>query len=353
MKKFLLIFCALALFACQKSNVPEPEPAAEPIVYIVNEGWFGHEMGDVNRFDFSKGIFEKNLFASQNDKLTLGATTCYGTRFDGKFYFVSKQGNRLVQANGSDFKHIATLTEIGGDGRAFAGVNQNEGVVTTSKGAFRVSLNPLKLGAALEGTDDKQCGAVAVVGDYVFVINSAKGIQIYSVSQGYKLVKELGKGSVGFVEMPTGLWAANDNELLKIDPTTLNVETIVLPEGVKINSSWGAWNKGSLCGDPKNNVLYFAKSGAWGGGNAIYRYVIGEPKSLEKVFATSNDAEDSFYGAGIAVNPTNGMIVATFTKDGWGENYANNRLVFFSPQTGNETGRYLYSGYFFPAMILF
>lgn len=322
--------------------------------YIVNEGWFGHENGSVNYFDTEKKELITNIYKNNNTNLELGVTTTFGTEWHGNYYFVSKQGRRLVSANAMSFKDNSSLLQLGGDGRSFAGVTSTTGVVTTGDGAFRVSLNPLGVGDILESTDGEQCGGVYATDSHVFVINSRKGILVYSVADNYKLVKDYGKGSVGFAKAKDGsLWAAEDNQLLKINTTTLEMTEVELPAGVKISDSWGAWNAGSLCASATENCLFFTKSGMWGGGREIYRYVIGDAGSLANIFAKSTVQDDAFYGAGINVDPVSGDIVATFVKDGWGDSYKDNRLVIFDGKTGAEKLRFNHEGFWFPSMIIF
>lgn len=324
-------------------------------VYIVNEGWFGHDKGSVNHFDPTSGKLTERVYKTNNQDKELGLTTCYGTIWNDNFYFISKQDRRIVRVNALSMTDTGSLEILSGaDGRAFAGVSATEGVVTTSKGAYVMKLEPLSIGAMLVGTDKMQCGAVYATKDNVFVINQRQGLQIYSVSDNYALVKTHPGVSVGFALAKDGsLWAANGSKLIKINVKTLVVSEIVMPATVTINSSWGAWNPGSLCASATDNVLYFTKSGMWGGGREIYRYVIGDISSLDKVFASSTATDDAFYGSGIGVDPVTGDIVATFCKDGWGDSYKDNRIVTFDGKTGVEKSRATSDYYWFPAMILF
>lgn len=322
--------------------------------YIVNEGWFGHDPGSVSYFDPKTETLTLNVYKLNNGGMTLGTTTCYGALWEGRYYFISKQGRRVVVADALSMKDRGSLEVTGGDGRAFVGVNESSGVLTTGEGAYRLSLDPLVLGAAIEGTVGAQCGGVYATNNYLFVINQDEGIQIFSIANNYALVKTHPTGSVGFARSKDGsLWAADGGTLVKINPETLDIQEIALPSGVVINNSWGAWNAGSLCASPIENALFFTKAGMWGGGREIYRYVIGQIESLGTAFATSSVADDNFYGSGISVDPVSGDIVATFVKDGWGDSYSDNRLVVFDGRTGAEKSRTVFTGYWFPSMVLF
>lgn len=317
--------------------------------YIVNEGWLGHDMGSVNYYDpASDSIFTK-VYQAANEGMELGVTTQSGTIWNNTFYLVSKQGRRLVAANLYDMKDKGSIEDMP-DGRAFAGIDESRGVVTTSDGAFLVNLgiNSISLGTALDSCE-RQNGGVMVEGDYIFMINQNKGVLVYSKSS-LAFVKGLGMASVGFAKTKDGnVWAANETELLKINPQTLAVEKIDLPDGVKVNNTWGAWNLGPFCAAKDENALYFAKSGMWGGGKDIYKYVVGDLSSVNAPFINGKTGDD-FYGAGIGVNPVTGDVVATYTAP---YGYDDNRLVTFDAKTGQEKSRKTFGYYWFPAAIVF
>lgn len=325
-------------------------------MFIVNEGWFGHESGSVNYFDPATQEITTNVYQSANEAKTLGTTTCYGARWMDNFYFISKQGRRLVVADAMSMADRGSIDMLsGGDGRAFVGISETDGVVTTSEGAYVVKLSPLSIAATpIAETEGSQCGGVFATKDHLFVINQDEGLQIFAVADNYKLVASEADVSVGFALAKDGsLWAADGSTLFGIDPKTLAVTRVAMPASIKISNSWGSWNKGSLCASPLENVIYFAKSGAWGGGREIYRYRIGDPTSLDAVFASSTKNDDAFYGGALAVDPVTGDIVATFVRDGWGDSYNDNRLVTFDGKTGIEKSRITFEHYWFPAMVLF
>lgn len=320
--------------------------------YVVNEGWYGHEMGSVNHYDPTTKKLTIKVNELGEKPAILGNTTCFGVQFSGNYYFVSKQANRLVKADAQTLFHKETLTEIGGDGRAFAGIDEKRGVVTTSKGAFALNLDPLTVGEKI-GESVNQCGSVYVTKNHIFVIDQKNGIEAYSTTD-YKLVKQYGKGSVGFAMDKDGnLWAAAKTVLLHINIKTLEMTETQLPAGVTVSDSWGSWNPGSLCSSMTENAILFTKSGMWGGGNQIYKYVIGDINSLTQPFASSTDEDDTFYGAGINIDPKSGDIVATFVKTGWGDNFKDNRLVIFDGKTGAEKVREQFNGFYFPTSIIF
>lgn len=326
-------------------------------ILIVNEGWFGHEKGSVNYFNLNTNTQHLDVFKTNNPGLELGTTTQYGTVQGGNLYIISKMGRSIVVADAYTMKEKASLTlESSISGRAFTALNDQFGILTTSKGTYKLKLNPLSLDQVLPGLEEvsnKQCGAVYANEKYIFVISQAKGALIYDAAT-LKLEKTIEGIEVGFARTKDGaVWASKkQSTLVKIDPITLATTEYPLPSTIKIYNSWGAWNAGSLCASYKENALYFAKAGAWGGGKEIYKYIPGQESSLEKVFATGK-ADDAFYGASIAIDPSTDNVVATYVKDGWGDSFSDNRLVIFNGKTGAEVKRITFEHFWFPSMIMF
>lgn len=328
-------------------------------IVIINEGWFGHENGSVNYFNLNTNSKQTNVFKENNPSLELGVTTQYGTIENGNLYIISKMGQSIAVADAYTMESKGTLTlENNLSARAFTTIDEQYGILTTNKGIYKLTLNPLAIQEALPGLEDitnyqTQCGGVLTNDKYIFAISQAKGALIYN-STTMELVKVIEGIEVGFARTMDGsIWASkNQTTLVRIDPSSLETIEYPLPESVKIYNSWGAWNAGSLCAAYKENALYFTKAGMWGGGNSIYKYIPGKESSLEKIFASGKD-DDAFYGASIRIDPATDNIVATFTKSGWGDSFSDNRLVIFSGKTGEEIKRITYDHFWFPSMILF
>lgn len=311
--------------------------------YIVNEGWFGHDAGSINYFDISADTIVTGIA----DECELGNTTQYGTIWNHVFYLVSKQGNRLVAMDMYDYSQVGKIEDIP-DGRAFCGIDENRGVVTTADGAYIVNLHPLSLGAKLSGSDG-QCGAVMYTNGRIFVNSQKNGVLVYDKT--LKKEKTLEKVDVAFAQSKDGnLWAVKGQTLYCINPSSLSVETVTLPEGMIVAGNWGAWNAGGISASVSENVVYVAKAAsAWGDGNEIYRYVIGDEASLNEPFAVG-ESDDAFYGGGFRCDPKSGHLVVPFTKK-WG--YNDNRLTIFSGKDGSRLKRIAFDYYWFPSLVVF
>lgn len=316
--------------------------------YVVNEGWFGHDPGSVCYYNGKK--WDERIFLANNPEKTLGATTADGIIAYNQMYFISKVSPFLVQIDLNSFKQQGIIEDIPSLGQAnsFCTISEKWGVLTTTEGAYSVSLNPLGLGNKLSQADNS-CEDIIQAGNYVFIL-SQNDILVYN-AKNMTFVKTL-KANVqtGFVQTKDGsLWAAGGNTMVRINITTLTTEDIQLPDGVKVNYNSMAYTPSCLSPSPADNAFYFVKADGWSSKEA-YKYDIAG-KTITKVVTAP--AGYSFYGAGLAVNPHTGNVYATFTEDGWGDHYKNNKIIVTDEKKGtSETIDY--SGTFwFPSVLVF
>ena len=327
--------------------------------FIVNEGSFGRTMGTVDYFADASSRTPA-VYKAANPGKELGNTTDYGALWNGNYYFVSKQGRKLVKALAADFKDQGEFTPgvqgADADGRSFAGVDANHGVYTTANGAYIVDLNTFTGIKYLEGSKGSgttgmsaQCGAAVTEGDYIFVINIKDGVLVYSKAD-YSFIKNLCPAHIGFVKSKDGsLWASDGGSLYRINTSSLSVVKTDLPEGLSVYTDRWAWKPAIFAASSSENALFFGSAD----GNEvkkIYKYEIGNASSLSQPFAQGG-ATDFLYGAGIQVDPSTGDVLASFTGVSWGDN--KNKLVVFDGKTGAEKSRFEYEEYVFPAMIIF
>jgi len=346
--------------------------------FIINEGNFGSTPGSINYFYPATATSDASLltdiYAQSNPGKDLGLTAEYGTVWGDKIYVVSKgdawSGNtnsKLYCINAYDMKLVSTIDVIPADfgyAYAFAGIDKEKGVLTTNKGAYIVNLGDnMTMGNLLAGSDAVDtsdpdavaCGAVAVAGNNIFVINQIEGIMVYSKTN-FAYEGSMGMASVGFAKDKDGnLWAANTTELVKIETRLVpHALRIALPAGVEIHDSWISWNAGSLCASINENAIFFAQTGQFGGGNEIYKYVEGNDASLNAPFATGGSM-DAFYGSALSVNPSTGDLVVNYVDPGFGAPQSKNRIVLYDSKTGAEKSRFVYpqDDYWYPAMTVY
>lgn len=251
----------------------------------------------------------------------LGQTGTVGVIQGAYMYIVAKEAPYLSQVNLSNLSINKQLSaEIddkldNGQANNFCVINENEGILAASRGAYKVTLNPLALGEMLPGLNSTEangngCKDLIKTDDYVF-INNMGTIKVYKTSD-LSFVKDLeSEMTTGFTQSKDGnVWAANEGDLIKINAKTLAVETISLPDGYVVNYNSMAYTPTCLCASTSENAIFFVKKDGWSSKEA-YKFNI-DSQSLTKVM-TANDGYN-FYGAGLAVNPYNGNVYGLFNK---------------------------------------
>lgn len=337
-------------------------------LFLVNEDWYGWDNGTVN-FLTSDGRWVYRAFRRENPGETLGVTTQYGAIYGGRFFFVSKQasstadastGGRLVVADALTLKKVAAFDEIGGDGRAFVGVDEHTAYIGTSSGITRLDLESMSLGETIAGTGGEgglyagQIGAMVRAGGYVFAAKQAVGVLVIDAAT-HTLHATIDLPTISTLTLGRdgGVWAADATSLVRIDVATLETRSRLLPDDCRVSSTWGAWNAGSLCAAYRNNFLYFANEK----GNQIARYHI-PTDELDADFFTLPDQDKAyvqqFQGAGLRVDPRNDRLIVTATQSGYLSHYMNNWVHVVDGLSGELLGTIeLEPYYWFPALPVF
>lgn len=337
-------------------------------LFLVNEDWYGWDNGTVN-FLTSDGRWVYRAFRRENPGETLGVTTQYGAIYGGRFFFVSKQasstadastGGRLVVADALTLKKVAAFDEIGGDGRAFVGVDEHTAYIGTSSGITRFDLESMSLGEEIAGTGGEgglyagQIGAMVRAGSYVFAAKQSVGVLVIDAAT-HTLHTTIDLPTISTLTLGRdgGVWAADATSLVRIDVATLETRSRLLPDDCRVSSTWGAWNAGSLCAAYRNNFLYFANEK----GNQIARYHI-LTDELDADFFTLPDQGrayvQQFQGAGLRVDPRNDRLIVTATQSGYLSHYMNNWVHVVDGLSGELLGTVeLEPYYWFPALPVF
>ena len=337
-------------------------------LFLVNEDWYGWDNGTVN-FLTSDGRWVYRAFRRENPGETLGVTTQYGAIYGGRFFFVSKQasstadastGGRLVVADALTLKRVAAFDEIGGDGRAFVGVDEHTAYIGTSSGITRFDLESMSLGETIAGTGGEgglyagQIGAMVRAGSYVFAAKQSVGVLVIDAAT-HTLHATIDLPTISTLTLGRdgGVWAADATSLVRIDVATLETRSRLLPDDCRVSSTWGAWNAGSLCAAYRKNFLYFANEKE----NQIARYHI-LTDELDADFFTLPDQGrayvQQFQGAGLRVDPRNDRLIVTATQSGYLSHYMNNWVHVVDGLSGELLGTIeLEPYYWFPALPVF
>lgn len=300
--------------------------------FIVNEGWWGHEPGDVNFYRNGEDTLYQNVFQRNNPGKTLGTTTQYGAIFNNKMYLVSKEGVALVAADAGTMKETGRIDQLPAEPNSFLGVNTGTGLVGTKGGLYPINLQSMTAGSKIS-TVNGQIGGMIQSGAYVFVMSETDGVVALN-SNDFSLAKKLVAADLGFAMTPDGtIWAGQAKYLFAINPQTLKVDTIASP--FTLFGTWGAWKAGMITASTVENAVFIGKAlDEWGGsGQEIYKYTVGNTASLQTPFITI-PASRSLYAAGVRYNPGNNTLVVTDTKTGWGDNAKDNALYIYDASSG-------------------
>lgn len=318
--------------------------------FMINEGWFGHGTGTVGFYRYDTKAIEDSVFVKVNpDKDLKPATSTleFGTIINKKLFLVSKVGGPVVVADAYSLKEEKRIAAKGGnDWRAVVGVNENQALLTSGKGIFKLDLNTMEVNGQIEGVTG-QVGDVVKANGYIFALSASKGVVVINAST-LAVEKTIPSMVLGFaVTDDKKVWAAGGKKLISIDSNTLEVKEIAI--NFQANGSWGAWHPGSITA-AKNDV-FIAKNGSFSGGKEVYKYN-GTAESLNAPFVTLTNS-NILYGAGIGYDRKKNTLVVNTVNEGFGANFAINNLYLFNADSGVKTGTVNFSGYYFPAVSVF
>lgn len=374
-KSIKFIFSDGTTITLPKDLGPKADDKAQPKVeakgfYIVNEGWFPHDKGSVNYFEKNGTSYTPRYraFKAANPDTELGNTTCYGAIWGHNFYLISKQGNRLVIADAQNLKSKKIITDLGGDGRSFVGIDEKKAYIGYNGGIKTFNIESLTLGDAIAGVNGQignMCyayGKVFAVSDENLYIIDAKTDKVEKTVTGsydtYKSVVTAKDGSV---------WVAAADKFIVYNPNDLeNTKEIAYPGNAAVSSSWGSWNPGGLCASTQTNTLYWTTGTSSWSLNAVCKYDIDASNANSSFYTLPNDEAGQkrvLYGAGLRVDPLSDNLVLQSCRDGWGgDSYAYNWLFLLS-NTGSLNTSFVVADdkeptagngyYWFPSMPVF
>lgn len=300
--------------------------------FVVNEDWSGYDNGTVNYFKKEGENYTASyrVYRAANPIKSdwFGTTTQHATIWGDNVYFSSKQeSNRFVVADAKTMKKKAIITELGGDGRSFVGIDDTKGYVGHANGIAVFDIAKLQLGKQIEGVSG-QIGTMCVAEGRVFAISQQNGL--YVINAKTDVLEKTIAGSYNTLARSKdgNVWVASSNKLIQLNPTTLEKVEFDYPSGAAIGNSWGAWNAGGLCASTQQNVLYWTTGGGmFGGGKTVVKYDI-ETKTANANIFTLGESEFGtqleFYGAGLRVDPLTDELILTVKHSGWGESGAYN-----------------------------
>jgi uncharacterized protein YjdB len=383
-------------------------------IFMLTEGNYP-ATGKLN-FLHPDGKWEYNIYTELNSSInfdsyinSFGVTSQYGAIYGGKFYVTSKQGPRLVVFDPVTIEHYSKHEYFpSGDGRAFLGVDEHTGYVGSSSGIHVINLDDISSASGnmlpavtIEGSQSGgglytgQIGTMIRVGERVFAVHQNNGIRVinarthtvettlnahhYAVLtqslDGYLWASATVSESTGELSDPGenegqgGMVDAEKiyNALIRIDPWTLEVKEIPLPDGVGAPpSTWAAWQADPFCGSPKENVLYWIDRKR--GPQLIRRYDIATdevttvfdisdyPVPSEHQMTPEND-KWNMYGPSFRIHPVTGDLyvwITLFNLLAPNPQRAVWEVHRINPSTGEKLGIYpLKETYWWPSLFIF
>lgn len=389
-------------------------------VIFINEDWYGHQNSTVNYLlpdDASGEYWRYRVIQSENPGIELGGTAQYGAIWNGRLYMIAKQpkdpgasiaGGRISVADAATLKMLKQLQQIDPsgrqcDGRAFCGVDDKKGYVSTSNGIWILNLATLEIEGMVEGSSnpnmtdaaDKpnagssnslyygQTGTMILAEGKVFAVHQQYGILVIDPSSD-KVTEILDMGIIDdAIEQDTGtrpqqpsgigstivrskdgrLWysvaknvqgtGATLPYIISLDPASLQREVIRIEgEGIYAPSnSWYAWTPDPFCASSVTNRLYWSSSSSsWFANDYIFRYDI-DTGVFEKICDFTQEPGDwHLYGCSLGIHPLTDELYASMFHKFMDPTYVTRRL----DADGNLIREYsMISNYWFPSMLLF
>lgn len=350
-------------------------------ILIVNEDWYGHQNSTVNYLipdDADGDYWRYRVVQQENPGMELGCTNQYGAIWDGRLYLIAKQekdpgatvtGGRISVADAKTMKLIKQLPLIDPsgrqcDGRAFCGVTDKKGYVSTSNGIWVLNLETLEVERQVEGSanpnlgDDKpatdpgsslyygQTGTMILAAGKVFAVHQQYGLLVVD-PQTDKVVDVLDMSIVDdAVEADTGkrpasgigstivrskdgnLWysvarnvqgtGATLPYIVKLNPSTLEREVVRI-EGDDVyppSNSWYAWTPDPICASQVDNTIYWCGgNNSWFTNYRVYRFSA-DTRKIDKVIDFSEEPGDwHIYGCSLGIHPqSNELYASVFHK---------------------------------------
>ena len=361
-------------------------------LFFINEGWYGHENSTVN-FLSEGGEWTYRVFQKENPGMELGATSQFGTIYGDKFYVVAKQskdpgasiaGGRFTVCDAKTLKCLKQWEFISkddkgnsnADGRAFLGVDEHKGYISTSNGIYVYDIDRMEISGKVTGSDNPedegygslyrgQVGTMLRVNDYVFAVHQSTGILVINPETDAITKTIAGPAGWGYgsvvLSKDGNLWASVANTsgsgvaapfIYKIDPATCDTTRVNMPEGIySPANSWYAWTPDCFCASKQNNVLYWnGGKSSWFSNSAIYKYDIDNNRFGQFIDLSTDTDKWLIYGCSFRIDPvTDNAYVSLY------HSFGDNTYI---ARTYNNKGEKLQdysmiSNYWFPSLPVF
>lgn len=342
-KFYVVLLAVLSVLSCKKDEdaIIISKGPFDNGYFILNEGQYKTRIGDLSFYSYTKDSLSQGNYKAVNPADSLGTieqTPEYGVVWNETLYIVTKSGGPLTAVDPYTLKQKAQQMSLPAGGNAFVGIDATKGLLSTDDGVYPVSLPTLTIGSKVAGITGVATDMIRN-GNYIFVLTANKGIVVLNAGD-LSVAKELGSAIGGFANGKDGaVYAVDKNALLKINTSTLSMETIKVPFDVYYNQY--LYQPGPVVASTKDNAVYLL-----GADQKVYRYLGAVPAAFITL-----PAGHYFYGKGIGYDAQQNTLVLTTTGVDYGDN--NNTLYTHNAGDGSLLRTLNYTGYYYPAMVVF
>lgn len=367
---------------------------------VLNENQYGKSDSSLNHLDLTTGTWSYGIYSAANGGKAIGGTACSGGYDGTTLYVVCKDkgypgsdldGGVVTAMNASDMTMRWQLKQLDPSGqraagRGFLAVSESKIYVSSSNGIWVINAADGTVKGMIEGTenpfgvDDKpitdptstlyvgQCGTMVKAGGKVFAAHQEKGLLVID-PESDTLLQTISMSSVktgaGIGSVVLGndgnLWISIADQtdgyglplnlLGKVDPSTCELTTVEIPEGMYGPSqSWAAWNPDTFCASPDGSLYWTGGEDIWYSNMLVYRHDIASGATSLIIDFNDNENGWKVCTPSLRVDPTTGLLYMTLFKD-----YGSTEYTFRSyTSAGAEVKDYpMKRSYWFCGTILF
>ncbi len=336
--------------------------------YVVNEDWFGHRNSSTN-FVSNDGQWAYDLLAD------IGATACYGAFYGNRFYAIAKQpqdpgaaneGGRITICDANSLYKIKQIGDIddsraNNDGRAFVGVDEHKGYVSTQTGIYVLDLDSMRVLSPVADeqgnawTSTGSCGLMVRLNEYVYAATQSDGLIVIDPATD-RIVERIACEGLGSIALAKdgSLWVSTTSGISRVDTETFTLTAIELPTGINAPSqSWYAWTPDGFCASTQRNSLFWTYAAGWFGNDVVYRYDIDDNKFTQVLDLSSDPDGWHIYECSFRVDPVTDVLYTSLFKSFGTAEYtvrkydADGNIITNYPM--EDEGR----NYWFPGMFVF